>query len=147
MGVHPQLLVLVLEADILISPSPIFWVTLGTPQNKSLYMLPSLKKKPNSFWHPCTLYIHGSWIVSKQYEIKWRCYLEHLEEHFGPDGNTLETSQNKKCPPPPKPKRKKLSPGGACWAFLLTAWNFYFQNSLSSFSIWATTLIINWGYL
>jgi hypothetical protein len=30
---------------------------------------------------------------------------------------------------------------------LLTAWNFYFQNSLSSFSIWATTLIINWGYL
>jgi hypothetical protein len=125
MGVHPQLLVLVLEADILISPSPIFWVTLGTPQNKSLYMLPSLKKKPNSFWHPCTLYIHGSWIVSKQYEIKWRCYLEHLEEHFGPDGNTLETSQNKKMPstplpPRPKPKRKKLSPGGACRAFLLT---------------------------
>jgi hypothetical protein len=35
----------------------------------------------------------------------------------------------------------------ACWAFPLTAWNFYFQNCSSPFLAWANTSIINWGYL
>jgi hypothetical protein len=163
MGVYPQLLFLVLEADIFISPSPIFRVTLGTPQNKSLYMLPSLKKKPNSFWHPLyTLYTWkldcGQTIWDKMEVLfgtsRWTLWA--WWEHIG--NITKQKMPSTPIPPPPKPKRKKLSPGvsqmlfyahcgSACWAFLLTAWNFYFQNSLSSFSTWATTLIINWGYL
>jgi len=40
----------------------------------------------------------------------------------------------------PTPKMKKTRPiVNACWAFLLTAWNFNFQNCLSPFSTWANT--------
>jgi hypothetical protein len=46
------------------------------------------------------------------------------------DGNTLGTCQltspTHPHRPPPKPKRKKLSPPSTCWAFALAAWDFYF---------------------
>jgi len=53
------------------------------------------------------------------------------------------------APPPLQNPLKQKNQGtlSECWAFPLTAWNFYFQNCLSLFLAWANTPIINWGYL
>jgi hypothetical protein len=39
--------------------------------------------------------------------------------------------------PPPSPKRKNELCMNAYWTFSLVAWNYYFQNCLSPFIIWA----------
>jgi len=54
---------------------------------------------------PLTKYIHGSWIVAKQYGIKLQCYWEHLREHIGNQKN-----QNILPLPSRKPKRKNQAP-------------------------------------
>jgi hypothetical protein len=59
-------------------------------------------------------------------------------------------NEKKSSPHPPNPKLKRKWHQGtlsACWAFPLATWNFYFQNCLSPFLVWANTPIINWGYL
>jgi hypothetical protein len=153
MGVHPQLSFLVLEADRLISLSPIFRVTLGTPQNKSLYMLPPPDKEAKFLLAPLyTLYI---WKLDCVQTI-W----DKMEVLFGTSRGTLwawwehigniTKQKNALHPTPtsPKTQKKETKPRGCMQSLLVDcAWNFYFQNSLSSFSTWATTLIINLGVL
>ncbi len=88
------------------------------------------------------------------YAIKVRCYWEHLwGTYWEPIGNLkgtyCEQRKMKKNPPLPTQNLKEKNQGtlSACWAFPLTAWNFYFQNYSSPFLAWANTSIINWGYL
>jgi hypothetical protein len=54
-----------------------------------------------------------------------------------------EQRKNEKKNSPPLPPVKKKDQGilSACWAFLLPAWNFCFQNYSSPFLAWANTPI------
>jgi hypothetical protein len=91
----------------------------------------------------CVPYIHGSWTMTKQYGIKMKCYWECLWEQMGNFGNILGTwwkytGNQKKTKPPSLPKTHKKNiflPK----SFSLVAWNFYFQNGLSTFSILTNT--------
>jgi len=90
--------------------------------------------------------------LGKTYGIKVRCYWEHIGNLMGTWKEHVGTKEKWKNPLPDGPPFKKLYNNkikalSACWAFPLTAWNFYFQNCLSSFLAWANTPIINWGYL
>jgi len=64
--------------------------------------------------------------------------------HLELEENMLRTKEKwKKNLPSPLPPLKKKDQGivSACWAFLLPAWNFCFQNYSSPFLAWVNTPI------
>jgi hypothetical protein len=117
------------------------------PMEAPLWTPVAEKKQMYSINLTFSVYIHGSWNLGKAYDIKPRCYWEHFEEciweHFENlrtnwnfDENTLRThwEQGKNPSPPAPSKKEKIGPFvRACWAFLLAAWNFCFQNFSSPF--------------
>jgi hypothetical protein len=94
-----------------------------------------------------SIYLHESLTLGKPCGIKLKCYWKHLKgttwelgelfykknmmrtcwKHIG---NKEGTKKKKKTPPTLLRKEKKGPIMSTCWAFLLVAWTFYFQNSL-----------------
>jgi len=106
------------------------------------------------------VYLHESWTVGKPYEIKLKCYWKRLKgitwELGEPQNNMMRTcwehignkEEKQKITPPTLPRKEKKRPiMSTCWAFLLVAWNFYFQNSLSWFLARANGRGRSSGYL
>jgi hypothetical protein len=131
-----------------------FWNIEHSPMEAPLWTPSCKKKKKNKCIpqeHIFSVYIHECSTLSKPYEIKLGCYWEHLREQLGNlgiskkhdekhVGNTLGTrkwNQKNKTVPTSPPEGKTGPIMNACRAFAMTAWNFYFQNYLPPFLVWA----------
>jgi len=107
---------------------------------KDLYRSFFLYIKGFLFWMICgqeTIF-HWYLTLGKPYGIKLRCYWERLREQLGNLGTLKGTCWEHVGNKGKRKKKKKnsLHPTlkmSACWAFPLTAWNFYFWNSWSPF--------------
>ncbi len=129
----------IFKGAILSDPSAIVFGTLVMPPVEAPLWSPSCKIETNV--HPCLdftllVYIKGSSTLGKLYGIKPRCYWEQIWECIWEHFKNQEKKQ--KVPvstpnPPPLPQKKKSWIFHECMMSPLAAWNFSFQNCLSSF--------------
>jgi hypothetical protein len=149
MGVHPQLLFLLLEWPTSIGPSPIFQEHWALLKIKAYICLPPQKGSQIPF---------GTSFYTL-YALKLDCgqkILDKIEVLLGTSWGTLgawwKHKKTKDAPLPtitsPKTQKKKTKhplpqvlAEPSCWQHKISI-----SKTLSSFSTWVYTLIINWGY-
>jgi hypothetical protein len=96
----------------------------------------------------CSYYMRVE-LWAKPYGIKVRCYgnilgnpLRTSWEHIGNMMGTRKKSQKNPRPPSNKfYKKKTWTPHESMLSLSLAAWNFYFQNCLSTFLAWGTSYL------